>query len=212
MDPFQSSGSSPNSTLLCRDCWLTIAGIVPVEKGKQHRDYFVPEGGEKPSKKFGLELEYVRVSTLGTNGNVLLFEFERIGPETSRLIVDAIEQSRAELVNLEFHLPEYTLRTNLNPQEAISFLKQAAETARLDLVFENHLSLFLIRPVSFTGQSWLTLEDKAAPIFRCIMTTPTEHRRRDCVSYEIVEPNVRDLNALFDEALASLGFKPEVAR
>jgi len=43
----------------------------------------------------------------------------------------------------------------LNPQEAISFLKQVPETAHLDLVFENHLSLFLIRPVSFTGQSWL---------------------------------------------------------
>ena len=57
-----------------------------------------------------------------------------------------------------------------------------------------------------------TLADKAEPILRRIMTTPTEHRRRDCVSYEIVEPNVHDLNALFDEALASLGFKPEVAR
>jgi len=44
----------------------------------------------------------------------------------------------------------------LNPQEAISFLKQVpAETAHLDLIFENHLSLFLIRPVSSTGQSWL---------------------------------------------------------
>jgi hypothetical protein len=86
----------------------------------------------------------------------LLFEFKRIGPETSRLIVDAIEQSRAELVNLEFHVPRYTQQLSLSPQDAISFLKQVpAETAHLDLVFENHLSLFLIRPVSFTGQSWL---------------------------------------------------------
>ena len=52
----------------------------------------------------------------------------------------------------------------------------------------------------------VSLTDRAAPIFRRIMTRPTEHRRRDCVSYEIVEPNVRDLNALFDEALISLGF------
>jgi len=58
----------------------------------------------------------------------------------------------------------------------------------------------------------VSLTDRAAPIFQRIMTTPTEHRRRDCVSYEIVEPNVRDLNALFDDALASLGFKPDVAR
>jgi hypothetical protein len=61
-------------------------------------------------------------------------------------------------------------------------------------------------------KSEVSLTDRAEPIFRRIVTTPTEHRRRDCVSYEIVEPNVRDLNALFDEALASLGFKPEVAR
>ena len=58
----------------------------------------------------------------------------------------------------------------------------------------------------------VSLTDRAAPIFQCIMTTPTEHRRRDCVSYEIFEPKVDNLEALFDEALASLGFKPEVAR
>jgi hypothetical protein len=52
----------------------------------------------------------------------------------------------------------------------------------------------------------VSLTDRAAPIFRRIMTRPTEHRRRDCVSYEIVEPNVCDLNTLFDEALISLGF------
>src|SRR6266404_2812316 len=130
-DSFVASGSSPNSTLL-RDCWLTIAGIVPVEKGKQHRDYFVPEG-EKHSKQFGLDRGFIRVSTLGTNGSVLHFEFKRVGPKISCLIVDAIEQSRAELINLEFHVPEYTLRSSLNPQEAISFLKQVPETAHLDL-------------------------------------------------------------------------------
>jgi len=156
MDPFQSSGCSPSSTL-CRDCWLTLDSVVLIEKGKQHRDYFVPEGGEKPSKQFGLDRGFIRVSTLGTNdGSTLHFEFKQLSSQTSRLIVDAIEQSHAELVNLEFHLPQYTLRSNLNPQEAISFLKQVpAETAHLDLIFENHLSLFLIRPVSSTGQSWL---------------------------------------------------------
>ena len=153
MDPFFCSGNSPSSPLR-RDSWLTLDGVVPIEKGRQHRDYFVPEG-EKPSKQFGLDRGFIRVSTLGTNGSVLHFEFKRIGPETSCLIVDAIEQSRAELINLEFHVPKYTLRSSLNPQEAISFLKQVPETAHLDLVFENHLSLFLIRPVSFTGQSWL---------------------------------------------------------
>jgi hypothetical protein len=137
-----------------RDCWLTLDGVVPIGKGRQHRDYFVP-AGKKPSKQFGLDLGNVRVSTLGTNGSVLHFEFKRIA-ETSCLIVDAIEQSRAALINLEFHIPKYTLRSGLNPQEAISFLKQVpAETAHLDLVFENHLSLFLIRAVSFTGKSWL---------------------------------------------------------
>ena len=126
-----------------------------LKKGKQHRDYFVLEG-EKPSQQFGLDLAHVRASTLGTNGSVLHFEFKRIGPETSCLIVDAIDLSRAELINLEFHVPKYALRSGLNPQEAISFLKQVpAKTAHLDLVFENHLSLFLIRPVSSTGQSWL---------------------------------------------------------
>lgn len=126
-----------------------------LKKGKQHRDYFVLEG-EKPSQQFGLDLAHVRASTLGTNGSVLHFEFKRIGPETSYLIVDVIEQFCSELINLEFHVPKYTLRSSLNPQEAISFLQQVrAETAHLDLVFGNHLSLFLIRPVSFTGQSWL---------------------------------------------------------
>jgi hypothetical protein len=86
-------GSSPSSTLR-RDCWLTLDGVVPIEKGKQHRDYFVPEG-DKPSKQFGVDLGHVRASTLGTNGSGLHFKFKRIGPETSCLIVDAIEQSRA---------------------------------------------------------------------------------------------------------------------
>jgi hypothetical protein len=53
----------------------------------------------------------------------------------------------------------------------------------------------------------VSMTDGAAPIFRRIMTTPTEHRRRDCVSYEIVAPEVEDLDALFDSALASLRFK-----
>jgi hypothetical protein len=46
----------------------------------------------------------------------------------------------------------------------------------------------------------------AAPILRRITAKPAKHSRRDCVSYEIVEPNVRDLDALFEEALISLGF------
>ncbi|HEY6128222.1 MAG TPA: hypothetical protein VIW23_08585 [Candidatus Acidoferrum sp.] len=56
------------------------------------------------------------------------------------------------------------------------------------------------------------MADKAAPILRNITSRPAKHTRRDCVSYEIVEPNVRDLNALFDDALVSLGFKSTVAR
>jgi hypothetical protein len=153
MDAYQSSGCSPSSTL-CRDCWLTLDGVVLIDRGKQHRHYFVPEG--EPSKQFGLDLGHVRASTLGKNGSILHFEFKQLSSQTSRLVVDAIEQSRAQLINLEFHSPTYILRSNLNPQEAISFLKQVpAETAHVDLVFENHLSLFLIRPVSFTGQSWL---------------------------------------------------------
>ena len=67
------------------------------------------------------------------------------------------------------------------------------------------------RVVSTDLKSELTLADRAAPILRRITAKPAKHTRRDCVSYEIVEPNVRDLNTLFDEALASLGFKPEVA-
>jgi hypothetical protein len=154
MDSFSFSGSSPNSTLL-RDCWLTLDGVVPIERGKQHRDYFVPEG-EKPSKQFGFDQGHIRVSTLRTDGRTLHFEFKELSAQTSRFILDAVKRSRAELINLEFHVPKYTLRLNLNPQEAISFLNQVpAETAHLDLVFENHLSLFLIHPVSFTGQSWL---------------------------------------------------------
>jgi len=66
--------------------------------------------------------------------------------------------------------------------------------------------------VSTDLKSELTLTDRAAPILRRLTAKPAEHTRRDCVSYEIVEPNVHDLNALFDQALASLGFKPEVAR
>jgi hypothetical protein len=50
-----------------------------------------------------------------------------------------------------------------------------------------------------------SLTDRAAPIFQRITTT-SKHLRRDCVSYEIIEPNVRDVNALFEEALISLGF------
>src|SRR6266404_5289127 len=115
MDAYQSSGSSPNSTLLCRDCWLTSAGIVPIEKGRQHKDYFVPDG-QKPSKQFGFNLGYVRVSTLGTNGRTLHFECKKLSPQTSRFILDAVKRSRAELVNLEFHVPKYTFRTSLSPQ------------------------------------------------------------------------------------------------
>src|SRR5258707_7242311 len=100
MDPFSRSGSSPNSTF-GRDRWLTLDGVVPIEKGRQHRDYFVPQG-EKPSKQFGLDRGFIRVSTLGTNGSTLHFEFKQLSSQTSRLTVDAIEQSRAELVNLEF--------------------------------------------------------------------------------------------------------------
>jgi len=44
----------------------------------------------------------------------------------------------------------------------------------------------------------LTLADRAAPILRRISTTPEEHKRRDCVSYDIVEPNIENLEALFD--------------
>jgi hypothetical protein len=58
----------------------------------------------------------------------------------------------------------------------------------------------------------MSLADKAAPIFQRISAISTEHLRRDCVSYEIVGPTVCDLNALFDEALVSLGFKIGVAR
>jgi hypothetical protein len=57
----------------------------------------------------------------------------------------------------------------------------------------------------------VSLTVRAAPIVRRITAT-SKHLRRDSVSYEIVEPNVRDLNALFEEALISLGFKSEVAR
>jgi hypothetical protein len=52
----------------------------------------------------------------------------------------------------------------------------------------------------------LTLADRAAPILRHITATPAEHTMRDCVSYEIVEPNIENLEALFDAALNSLGF------
>ncbi|HEY6128221.1 MAG TPA: hypothetical protein VIW23_08580 [Candidatus Acidoferrum sp.] len=153
-DSFVASGNSPTA-VLCRDCWLTLDGVVLIEKGKQHRDYFVPEGA-KASKHFGLDLGYVRVSTLGTNGSVLYFEFKQLSPVTSRLIIDAIDQSRAERINLECHVPQYTQQLNLSPQDAISFLKQVpTETAHLDLVFENYLSLFLIRPCSEIGQHWL---------------------------------------------------------
>jgi hypothetical protein len=30
-----------------------------------------------------------------------------------------------------------------------------SQDSQIDLVFENHFSLFLIRPVSVTGQAWL---------------------------------------------------------
>ena len=43
----------------------------------------------------------------------------------------------------------------------------------------------------------VSLTARATPIFRRITTTPTEHRRRDCVSYEIVVPNVDNLDELF---------------
>src|SRR5258708_40344533 len=109
MDAYQSSGSSPSSTF-GRDCWLTLDGVVPIERGKQHRDYFLPRGA-KPSKQFGFDQGHVRVSTLGTNGRTLHFEFKKLSPQTSRCILDAVKRSRADLVNIEFHLPQYTLRS-----------------------------------------------------------------------------------------------------
>jgi hypothetical protein len=116
------SGNFPTPALQ-QDCWLTIDGIVPIEKGKRHRDYFVPDG-EKPSKQFGLDLGNVRVSTLGTDGRVLHFEFKRISPETSLLILGAVEGSGAVLINFEYHVPKYTLRPNLSRREAITFLER----------------------------------------------------------------------------------------
>jgi hypothetical protein len=116
---------------LNRDCWITLnGGVVFIERGKHHCDYFSPTG-TKASKEHGLDRGFIRVSTLGTtNGGTLHFEFKAICPRTSRLILDAIEHSNAELINLEFHSPKYTLRSSLSPQEVILFLKQAhAETA-----------------------------------------------------------------------------------
>ena len=60
--------------------------------------------------------------------------------------------------------------------------------------------------------SEISLADKAAPIFKRITATPAEHRRNDGLVYEIVEPKIENLDALFDEALVSLGFKTEVSR
>ncbi len=58
----------------------------------------------------------------------------------------------------------------------------------------------------------VTLTDRAAPIFQRMMTRPTEHRRRDCVSYEIAVPNVDNLDELFAEVLASLGLTQEASQ
>jgi hypothetical protein len=149
-DSFVSSGSSPT----LQDCWLTTDDSVLIEKGKEHRDYFVPDG-EKPSKQFGLDLGHVRVSTLGTDGSTLHFEFKEPNPQTSRLILQTLQQSRAKLINLESHLPLYTLRTNLNPGEVLDAFEVSGGSPPVDLVFENHSSLFLIRPVSPSGQNWL---------------------------------------------------------
>jgi len=51
----------------------------------------------------------------------------------------------------------------------------------------------------------VSLTDRAAPIFRRITAT-SKHLRRDSVCYEIVEPNIGNLETLFDAALISLGF------
>ena len=184
MDPFQSSGSSPNSTLL-RDCWLTIAGIVPVEKGKQHKDYFVLVG-ERPSKQFGFDQGHIRVSTLGTNGRTLHFEFKKLSSQTSRLILHAIKRSRAELVNLEFHLPQYTLRSNFNPQQAISVLEQVdlllGVTIPADFFIENHFSVYLLRPITASARGWLENNLDVAESFQPYWPTVViEHRYVDTI-------------------------------
>jgi hypothetical protein len=170
-DPFVASGSSP-SLMVCRDCWLTTVGVVPIEKRKQHRDYFVPVG-EKPSKQFGLDLGNVRVSTLGTNGSSLHFEFNKLSPQASRLIVDALKASRANVVNLEFHLPNYSLRPNLSRQEAISFLDRVAA----DFFIENHFSICLLRPITASAREWLENNLDVAESFQPYWPTVViEHR------------------------------------
>ncbi len=58
----------------------------------------------------------------------------------------------------------------------------------------------------------LSLADKAAPILSKLAPMPSEHLRRDCVCYEIVEPNVENLETLFEDALISLGFEPDASR
>jgi len=185
MDPFQSSGSSPNSTLL-RDSWLTLdEGVVPIERGKQHRDYFVPSG-ERSSKQFGFDQGHVRVSTLGTNGRTLHFEFKELSPQTSRLILRAIKRSRAELLNLEFHLPQYTLRSNLNPQQAISVLEQVDllldATMPVDFFIENHFSIYLLRPITASARGWLENNLDVAGSFQPYWPTVViEHRYVDMI-------------------------------
>lgn len=135
---------------VARDCWLTIDGIVPIEKGLQHRDYFVP-AGEKPSKQWGFDLGYVRVSTLGTAGSTLHFEFKELSSETVCLVVGAIERSDATIINLEFHVPKHSLQINLTAAAAISLLRQSEP----DFVLTDAGSLFLLQPLTSAAVSWV---------------------------------------------------------
>jgi hypothetical protein len=94
-----------------------------------------------------------------------------------------------------------------SPALVVIHSKIAAEFERARKIYTPHTKV-----VSADLKSELTLADKAAPILRRITAKPAKHTRRDCVSYEIAVPNVDNLDELFAEALASLGFKREASR
>ena len=51
---------------------------------------------------------------------------------------------------------------------------QDPKTEKADLLFENHFSLFLIRPVSYAGQQWLSenIDDGAQMLGNAIACEP----------------------------------------
>jgi len=110
----------PAAPTVDTDGWITKDGFKEIPYGLSHKD-MAPDRDTQAAINNG----DVRVATLGTSGNLLHFEAGDIkNPDTRAKIADAIRNSNATEISMEFTQPgAYKHVTDLEPEKAISFLE-----------------------------------------------------------------------------------------